>query len=104
MNYGAHMMEYLIIKNHFNKILMTYAKLKEWIQDCLNTMIPVLKDMKDIHIYYMRYKSLEGNTHKYKVISGGSFTHDLGFFLTFYFVVFQFSTNLNVIFIYPGEI
>lgn len=49
MNYGAHMMEYIIIKNHFNKILMTYAQLKEWIQDCLNTMIPVLKD---IHTYY----------------------------------------------------
>lgn len=32
------------------------------------------------HTYYMRYKSLEGNTHKYKVISGGSFTHDLSFF------------------------
>ena len=45
MNYGAHMMEYIIIKNHFNKILMTYAKLKEWIQDCLNTMISVLKDI-----------------------------------------------------------
>ena len=77
MNYGTHMMEYLIVKNHFHKILMIYAKLKEWIQDCLNTMIPVLKD---IHTYYMRYKGLEGNTRKYKVISGGSFTHDLSFF------------------------
>lgn len=48
MNYGTHMMEYLIINNHFNKILMTYAKLKEWIQDCLNTMIPVLKDIRTI--------------------------------------------------------
>ena len=56
------------------------------------------------HTYILWYKSLEGNTHKYKVISGGSFTHDLGFFLTLYFVVFQFSTNLNVILIYPGEI
>lgn len=48
MNCGTHMMEYLIINNHFNKILMTYAKLKEWIQDCLNTMIPVLKDIRTI--------------------------------------------------------